>query len=46
LKNPYLLAMVVELSSDLNISKSENNTWLAKKMRAIKSTMRLKFFIG
>ena len=44
-KNPYLLTITVCLSSDLKISKSEDKTLLAKKIRAINSTMRLKFFM-
>ncbi len=44
-KNPYFLTIAVTLSSDLNNSKSGDNTFDAKKIRAINSTMRLTFFI-
>jgi hypothetical protein len=43
--NPYLLARAVVLLSDLDISKSENNTLLAQKIKAIKITKRLIFFM-
>lgn len=43
--NYYLLTIAVALFSDLNISKSENKTLLAKKINAIKSKMRLTFFM-
>ena len=44
-KNSYLLAIVVVLPSDLNNSKSEDKTLVAKKIKAIKRTTRLTFFI-
>ncbi len=37
--------MVVVLSSDLNNSKSEDRTLVARKIRAINRIMRLTFFI-
>jgi len=37
--------MVVVLSSDLNNSKSEDKTLVAKKIKAINRTTRLTFFI-
>ena len=43
--NPYLLASMVTLFSDLEISKSENNTLLAQKIKTIKITKRLIFFM-
>ncbi|UKM66000.1 hypothetical protein GSB9_02573 [Flavobacteriaceae bacterium GSB9] len=42
---PYLLTIAVALTSDLNSSKSGDNTFVAKKIRAINRTMRLTFFI-
>ena len=44
--NPYLLAIMVTLFSDLEISKSENNTLLAQKIKTIKITKRLIFFMA
>ena len=43
--NPYLFAIAVKLFSDFEISKSENNTLLAKKIKVIKITRRLIFFM-
>lgn len=44
--NPYLLTNAVELISDFEISKSENNTLLAKKINVIRITKRLIFFMA
>jgi hypothetical protein len=40
-----LLTIAVSLFSDFDISKSENNTLLAKKINVIKITKRLIFFM-
>jgi hypothetical protein len=44
--NPYLLAIIVDLISDFDISKSENNTLLAKKINVIRITKRFIFFMA
>ena len=43
--NPYLFTIAVKLISDFVISKSENNTLLAKKISVIRITRRLIFFM-
>lgn len=43
--NLYLFTITVTLFSDLEVSKSENKTLLAKKINVINITIRLKFFM-
>lgn len=41
----YLFSTALTSFSDFEISKSENNILLAKKINVIKITMRLRFFM-